>query len=385
MMDMIPQEKRRAWAVVNLDNAKYNFTQIKSHTKSKLCCVVKANAYGHGAPELATLYQRQGADYLAVSNIDEALQLRAHRISLPILILGYTPIACTKLLAENDITQCVYSREYGMQLSAAACDHRITVKIHIKIDTGMGRIGFLYRDPAYSELEDAVAVCKLPGLRPEGVFMHFAVADEGADGRAYTTVQFEKFTAAIRYLNDRGIAFSIRHCANSAAISEYPEFHLDMVRAGISLYGLQPSAQVKHSPVLKPVMSLHSVISNIKLLKKGETVSYGRAYTAASDRIIATVPIGYADGIGRMNGNERYSLWINSCPAPILGRICMDQLMVDVTDITCHIGDEVLVFGNHPRANVDTLAAINSSINYEIVCNVSARVPRFYIKNASLL
>ncbi len=378
--------KRRSWAEIDLDHTQHNFVCIRQRLAkgTKLCCVIKANAYGHSAVQLADLYQQLGADYLAVSNIEEALQLRQHEIHLPILILGYTPADCAALLAKYDITQCVYSYEYGMALSQNAVRAGVTVKVHIKLDTGMGRIGFVCRD-ADDEVETIAAVCHAEGLDTEGVFMHFAVADEGEDGKAYTASQFTHFMSAIAALEKLGVTFRIRHCANSAAIFDYPEFHLDMVRAGVVLYGLKPSQQVQNLPDLKPVMSLHSVIAHIKTLQPGQSVSYGRTYTAEKAQRVATIPLGYADGFRRMNGQQRYSLCVNGKSAQILGRVCMDQLMVDVTDIECNLGDEVLVFGDVAPYTVDEIARINGTINYEIVCDVGERVPRAFVQDGAII
>ncbi len=381
----IPAIKYRVWAEIDLDHATHNFNQIKACTTAKLCCVIKANAYGHGAVKLAQLYTSLGADYLAVSNIEEALQLRQHEIRLPILILGYTAPECASLLAKQGISQCVYSYDYGMALSQAATDSGVTVKIHLKMDTGMGRIGFLCRLDGKNELDQALSVSKAPGLEPEGIFMHFAVSDEGEEGRAYTDRQFACFMEAISYLEQNGVRFAIRHCANSAAIFDYPAYHLDMVRAGVVLYGLHPSEKVQNLPTLNPVMSLHSLVAHIKTVEAGQSVSYGRTYIADRCKRIATVPIGYADGFRRLNGQGRYCLAVHGNPAPIVGRVCMDQLMLDVSDIDCAVGDEVIVFGAEQPFTVDTLAALNQTINYEIVCDVGERVPRAYISNGEIM
>ncbi len=377
--------KRRCWAEINLDNAKFNYNQIKSHIKCKLCCVVKANAYGHGAIKLAKLYQSLGADYLAVSNIEEALQLRRAQIHTPILILGYTPCGCAKILAENDITQCVYSYDYGIKLSEAASAEKATVKIHIKVDTGMGRIGFLSRDEGFDEIKQVLELCSQESLDIEGIFTHFATADEGEDGKEFTHNQLRNFTRAVKLLEERGMKFKIKHCANSAGIFDFPEAHLDMVRAGIVLYGLNPSEKVKNAPRLKPVMSLHSVISHIKTLTPEQTVSYGRKYISTEAKRIATIPIGYADGFWRMNGEERYSISVNGSPAPIVGRVCMDQMMVDVTGIDCKTEDEVLIFAEDPPFTADNIASINDTINYEVVCAVGHRVPRAFTENGKII
>lgn len=382
---IIPPERYRAWAEIDLDNAAHNFRQVKAATESLVCCVIKANAYGHGAVQLAKLYQACGADYLAVSNIQEALQLRRQRITLPILILGYSSSKCAKLLSEHRITQCVFSYEHGMELARAAAEARVTVKIHIKLDTGMGRIGFLCRDNDKNELEAVAEVCRQPNLDAEGIFTHFATADEGEEGESYTHEQFSLFSQAVDRLASMGVTFPIRHCANSAAIFDYPTCHLDMVRAGIVLYGLSPSERMRHRPDLRPVMSLRSVISHVKTLEIGESVSYGRTYTAAEQRQIATVPIGYADGFSRENGRSGYSLCVAGQAAPIVGRVCMDQLMLDVTGIDCGIGDEILVFGDTPPFTADRVAALGRTVNYEVICDVGKRVPRVFLQNGEIV
>ena len=381
----IPSIKRRAWAEIDLDNAIYNFREVRKATKSKVCCVIKANAYGHGAVELARLYQTLGADYLAVSNIEEALQLRQNSITLPILILGYTSCDCAKILADNDLIQSVFSYDYGMSLAQNAAEFGVTVKVHIKIDTGMGRIGFLFRDGSEVEIGQAVEVCKSESLDAEGVFMHFAVSDEGDNGDPYTREQFGYFMKALEMFKAYGIDFKIKHCANSAAIFDYPEFHLDMVRAGLVLYGLKPSVKVKNIGKLKPVMSLHSVVAQIKTVTAGQTVSYGRVFEADREIRVATIPIGYADGFRRKNGQVGYSLSINGRPSRIIGRICMDQLMSDVSDIDCRVGDEVVVFGRESATGVDEIAVSNGTVNYEIICGVGERVPRAFVKDGRIV
>ncbi len=379
----IPSTKRRAWAEVSLDAVEYNFNCIRACTDSKICCVIKANAYGHGAVQLAGLYESLGADYLAVSNIEEALQLRENNITLPILILGYTSPECAKILAEKNITQCLFSYECGAELARVASEENVRVKVHVKLDTGMGRIGFLCGDN--NEVDAACELCKHPSLDTEGVFMHFATADEGENGEEYTREQLRKFVNAIEVFKKSGIEFKIRHCANSAAIFDYPEFHLDMVRAGVVLYGLKPSCQVRNLPKLKSVMALRSVISHIKEIDAGYSISYGRAYVTSEKKMIATVPIGYADGFRRMNGQGKYSLCINGSAAEIVGRVCMDQLMVDVTGIECKAGDAVTVFCGEEPFTVDKIAEINNTINYEIVCDVGERIPRAFVKDGRIV
>ncbi|MBQ8921380.1 MAG: alanine racemase [Oscillospiraceae bacterium] len=382
--------RKRTWAEINLDHAAWNYTQIRKAVRpdAKVCCVIKANGYGHNAVRLAALYETLGADFLAVSNLEEALQLRQNQITLPILILGYTPPECAAVLAKQNISQCVYSRSYGEALSQAAMSDGVRVKMHIKIDSGMGRIGFQHRG-GHSELTDALAVCKLPCLKAEGIFTHFAVADDGEAGEAFTAEQYRNFIDAIEHLESSGIHFALRHCANSAAIFDKPEIpglpdvHLDMVRAGVVLYGLKPSEQTRNLPELKPVMALKSVISHIKTIQTGDTVSYGRTFTADSPRVIATVPIGYADGFWRLNSNGNCKMLVRDQLCPLVGRVCMDQLMLDITDAKgLSTGDIVTVFGDEAGlCSADQIAANTGTINYEVVCAVGERVPRFFLKD----
>ncbi|MCQ2416318.1 MAG: alanine racemase [Oscillospiraceae bacterium] len=381
--------RKRTWAEINLDAAAWNFRQIRQAVReeSKVCCVIKANAYGHNAVRLAQLYESMGADFLAVSNPEEALGLRQEKITLPILILGYTPPDCAGILARQNISQCVYSLSYAKALSEAAESEGVQVKMHIKIDSGMGRIGFQHRN-GHSEMEDALAACRLPGLVPEGIFTHFAVADDGAEGEAFTAEQYRNFIDAIEMLKCYGIQFALRHCANSAAIfdkpvvPDYPDVHLDMVRAGVVLYGLAPSMQTRKLPELRPVMALKSIVSHIKTIQPGDTVSYGRTYEADSPRRVATVPIGYADGFWRSNSGHCKML-VKKQLCPLIGRVCMDQLMLDITDThDIHEGDIVTVFGDADGlCSADGIAEQTGTINYEVVCAVGERVPRFFLED----
>ena len=385
-MSVIQGLRRRTWAEIDLDAAKENYLSVKNKVGEgvKLCCVIKANAYGHGAVRMAELYEQLGADYLAVSNIEEALQLRENNIRSPLLILGYTPEECAGVLSHYGITQTVYSYEYGMRLAQVAEKLGVRVKIHLKIDTGMGRIGFLYRGGDKNEILQASQVCKREGVVPEGIYTHFAVADESSDGDAFTAEQLSLFKRAIDELREKGITFEIRHAANSAAIFDHPESHLDMVRAGVVLYGLKPSEKMRNLPRLHPVMSLKSVVSHVKEISGGETVSYGRTFLANRKTTVATVPIGYADGLWRINGSGDCYMLIGGKYAHIIGRICMDQLMLDVSELDISVGDEVTVFGNDELCSADTLARRNGTINYEIVCAIGERVPRAFVENGKI-
>ena len=378
----------RTWTEIDMAAVRHNFTTIRGALPAgvKLCCVVKANAYGHGASQVAPLYEQLGADWFAVSNIEEALQLRRHGVTRPVLILGYTHESSAAVLAENNFSQCVYSAEYGRRLSAVAVENGVTVKIHVKLDTGMGRLGFQLPGEGEDSVDGAIAVCRLPGLEPEGVFTHFASADEGAEGDDFSNRQVDLFVSAINQLKAEGITFALRHCANSAALSDHPECRMDMVRAGVVLYGLQPSGDLRQPLPLIPAMSLRSVVSHVKTVAPGATVSYGRTFTAEKEMRIATVPIGYADGFWRQSGPAGVTLTVRSQRAPILGRVCMDQLMLDVTAIEgVQIGDEVTVFGIAPALTADEMAAANGTINYEIVCAVGERVPRLYVDNGQIV
>ena len=385
-MSNIQGIRRRTWAEIDLDRAKLNYGSVREAVGNdvKICCVIKANAYGHGAVRMAAFYEQMGADYLAVSNIEEALQLREKNIRTPLLILGYTPEECAGVLAHYGITQTVYSYSYGERLAEVAEELGVKVKIHLKIDTGMGRIGFLYRDGEHSELDMAADICRKPSLVPEGIFTHFAVADENTDGDAFTAEQLDRFNRAVEELRQKGITFEIRHAANSAAIFDHPECHLDMVRAGIVLYGLKPSEKMRSLPKLYPVMSLKSVVSHVKDVETGQTVSYGRTFYANRRTTVATVPIGYADGLWRVNGSNDSYMLVGGKYAPIIGRICMDQLMLDVSEIDCKVGDVVTVFGADSICSADAIARRNGTINYEIICAIGERVPRAFIEDGTI-
>ena len=384
-MEISPIQKR-TWAEINLDTIKNNFENVKKQLSKnvKICCVVKANAYGHGAVKLSKLYEKLGADFFAVSNIEEALQLREGGIIKPILILGYTDPSCAKILVDNNISQCVFSLDYAKALSKSAIQNKVLVKIHLKIDTGMGRIGFAYKK-SENQIDDALKACGFSGLIKEGIFTHFAVADEKF-GKEYTKEQFENFTNAIKYLEDKGQKFNIKHCANSAAIYDYANAHFDMVRAGVVLYGLCPSTEMVNMPNIKPAVKLKTVVDYIKNVKKGESVSYGREFIAQEDMTVATLPIGYADGLFRANYKKGLQVEVDGKPARIIGRICMDQCMIDLSNVKgVKIGDVVEVYGDKKYNSIDTIAKINETINYEIICAIGERVPRVYVQNKKIV
>ena len=390
LKDKYISKRKRFWAEIDMNAAENNFNIIKKKVarETKICCVVKANAYGHGAVYLSRLYESLGADFFAVSNIEEAMQLRNNGIKTPILVLGYTPALCASILAHNNISQSVYSHDYARRLNENAKADGVKVKIHIKLDSGMGRIGF---DCIHSDdkVRDALLeVCKMENLENEGIFTHFAVADEGERGREYTKEQYERFMSAVESLERNGIRFEIKHCANSATTFAYPEYHLDMVRVGVVLYGLAPSSKVCGCEELLPVMSLKSVVSMIKEIDKGDCVSYGCTFCADRKMKIATAPVGYADGYWRSNSENGTQMLIRGKRVGIVGRVCMDQLMLDVSQAgNVKEGDYITVIGRDGSESItaDELAAKNGTVNYEMICVIGERVPRFYIKDHEIV
>lgn len=373
---------RRAWAEIDLDRVERDYNIIRAGLPAgvKLCCVVKANAYGHGAVTVSRLYESCGADYLAVSSIEEAIQLRRAGIGLPILELGFCAPECAAELSEYGITQCVFSPDQATELSNCAQKSGVKVKVHIKVDTGMARLGFVCR-PEHSDGVEAIArAATLPGLDVEGIFTHFADANSGAVGEDYTRRQAACFYGALDELKRLGIEFRIRHCGNSGIVFDYPEYDLDMVRVGGILFGVAPDSRIRSLPRLEPAMTLKTIISHIKELHPGETVGYGRTYTADHRLRLATLPIGYADGLDRATPR----VWINGRPAPIVGRICMDQLMADVSGIDCCAGDEAVIFGGSGACGIDSLARELGTTSYDALCSLH-RIPRCYTRDGRTL
>lgn len=367
----------RTWAQIDHDALTHNFNLIRRAAGTKVMSVVKADGYGHGAVQVARTLAAAGTDWLAVSNIEEALQLRRADLTLPILILGSTPAEYAGMLSQHGITQTVYCAQYAAALSAEAEKAGVKVDAHIKLDTGMGRIGF---DANSDEgLQQAADACKLPGLRIKGAFTHFASSDKDGDtDGSYTAAQFELFKSAVDELKRQGARLEICHCSNSAATLTLPHAAMDMVRAGIILYGLMPSGEV-FAEGFKPVMTLCSAVSMVKTLKKGQSVSYGRTFTAPEDMTVATLPIGYADGYIRGYTGSR--VLINGSYATVIGRVCMDQLMIDVTHLDVKSGDIAVMFGTDGVNSlpVEELASRAGTINYESVCLISKRVTRVHI------
>ncbi len=376
---------RRTWAEIHLDRLEHNVQLIQQGLQSgcQIMAMVKADAYGHGAVPVARALCRFGVSWLGVSNLEEAIQLRQAGIQQPILVVSYTPPAEAARLAAHGITQTVMSAAHGQALSQAAVEAGVELSVHIKLDTGMSRVGFVCQQPADvpKTIEEVSAVCCLPGLVAEGIFTHFACADD-PQGDAFTKQQFELFTTVTDGLSQCGHRFALRHCCNSAATLRFPEMHLDMVRPGVVLYGLLPDSELRTTyPHFRPVMELKTTISMVKELPVDAPISYNRTFYSKKPMRVATVPIGYADGYSRQMSN-RAEMLVDGHRVPVVGRVCMDQCMLDVTDApSVTEGTVVTVFGGDGDGTlpVDELAAWMNSIHYEVVCLVSKRVSRLYM------
>jgi len=366
-------------AEINLNNLAHNVKELKKLSKSKhFMAVVKADGYGHGAVATAKTTLENGADSLGVATVQEGIELREAGIKAPILIFGWTLHEYADLLVKYELVQTVFSMEQAKQLSEAVKPIGEKIDIHLKIDTGMNRVGFQVNEKSINEITE---IFNLGGLSVLGIFTHFAESDNRSSN--FTSIQLNLFKDFISKLESKGLKFPIKHCANSAAIIDYPDTHMDMVRAGISIYGLYPDLVMKDKIELKPVMRFLASIAHIKDISKGETVSYGRTFKAQENRRIATISVGYADGYNRLLSNKGRVIISNSF-APVVGRVCMDQFMVDITQIQQSVqpGDEAILFGTNDKGlevSVDEIAQITGTINYEIVCMVSKRVPKKYI------
>lgn len=371
--------QKRTWAEISLENLRHNYRAIRSALPEgcRFLGVVKADAYGHGALPVSRLLQAEGADYLAVSCLDEALELRRGGITMPILILGHTPHEYCSVLIEQNITQTVTCLAKALEYSEEAVKLGGTLKIHIKLDTGMSRLGFLCGGAHFEEgVDNIIRSCSLPGLESEGVYTHFAVSDvEDAESESYTRGQFELFMRVIAEVEKRGgIKFSIRHCANSGAVVSYPEMALDMVRPGLLLYGY---GDTSGRLGLRPCMRLVSTVSTIKIYDSGVSVSYGRRFVTERRTRMGVLAVGYADGLPRIVSNK-CSFAAGHGFAPQRGSICMDMCMIDLTDLPeVDVGSEVELFGE--RNSIYKLSDAAGTIPYELLCSVSKRVPRVYI------
>ena len=371
----------RVYARINLDAVEENFCRMRENIRkeTKMIAVVKTDDYGHGALPIARLVEPY--DYIwgfAVATVEEAVELREHGIHKPILILGFTFSEDYEMIAQQELRPAVFKLSMAKELSRAALHSKKKIMIHLALDTGMTRIGFADNEESIEIIREITA---LPGLEIEGMFTHFARADETDKENARE--QLRRYLAFARALERAGISVPLKHCSNSAGILELPEANLDAVRAGITIYGIYPSDEMDRDNVkLHPVMELKSHIAYIKTVEAGVAVSYGGTFVTDHPTRIATIPVGYGDGYPRSLSNAGYVL-IHGKRARILGRVCMDQFMVDVTDIPAGELDEVTLLGRDEGAelSVDTLGALSGRFPYEFVCDIGKRVPRIFVKS----
>jgi len=374
---------RDSWTEISLDAVSHNVKAFKQHIQqgTRLMAVVKADGYGHGALEVAEEALEAGADYLAVALLDEAIALREAGISAPLLVLGYTKPEAIKAAIKYDITLTVYTMEVAERMKQVALETGQALNVHIKIDSGMHRIGI-------KNAEDALELARVfasSNVTVEGIFTHFADAD--SPDAAYTEKQFSKFMEVVRYLEDHGVAIPIKHCCNSAGTINFRHMHLDMVRVGISLYGLYPNEDMRETIHLRQVMSFKTKPVMIKTVAQGEPISYGRTFAPDEEARIATIPVGYADGFSRLLSN-RGNVTINGKRMPIVGRICMDLSMIDVTEMSeLSFDDTVTLFGEPEDGCIPLgeVADLMGTIHYETVTLIGKRVPRVYIKNGNVI
>jgi len=371
------------WAEIDLDAIAHNAAALKARAggRAELMVTVKANAYGHGAVPVARAALEGGATRLAVARTPEGVELRQAGLTAPILIMGYTLPAEARHIVHWHLTPTVNTWEQATALSSAAGESGKTVPIHVKVDTGMGRFGLLP-----GEVVDFVrAISRLPGLRLEGLYTHFAIAD--AADKTYTRRQFGTYMDVVAQLEEVGFSFPLKHVANSATTLDLPEMALDMVRCGIALYGLHPSSEVAPAVPLRPAMTLKSRVARVRTLPPGSSISYGCTYTTTRPTPVALVPVGYGDGYHRILSNKGQVL-IHGQRAPIVGRVCMDQFVVDVSDIPeVHQDDEVVVFGQQGEAKItaEEVARWAQTINYEVTTSILPRVTRVFLKGKKVI
>lgn len=374
---------RDTWVEVSLDKIQDNVTTFKNyiHNDVKLMAVVKADGYGHGAVEVAKATIEAGADYLAVAFLDEAIQLRQAGITSPILVLGYTKLSAVEIAIKNNISLTVFTLDVVEKIIAVAEDMKQLVQVHLKIDSGMNRIGINNKEDALTLVKSITSEF----VRLEGVFTHFADADSTDSN--YTEQQFAKFNEIVSYLEQHGIEIPIKHCCNSAATIAFPEMHLDMVRVGISLYGLYPSEHLRERIALKQAMSFKTKAIFVKNVAAGQSISYGCTFAPKEEAIIATMPVGYADGLSRALSSKG-EVTIRGERALIVGRVCMDQTMVDVTAFEQFNQDDTITIFGEPSEGYISLAEVAEQMNtihYETACLIGKRVPRVYVEDGKVM
>ena len=376
------EKNSRVCAHIDLDAVIYNAESIHQNIApdTKIMAVIKTDGYGHGAVEIARELER--LDYIygyGVATVEEGIILRKKGIQKQILILGYVFREHYYDVVKYDIAPAVFTIDMARDLSKAAIVAEKNCKIHFAVDTGMGRIGYQVNEESADEMEQ---ISKLPNIIVEGIFTHFSRADE--TDRTNTELQISRFHSMIEMLEKRGITIPVKHCSNSAGIVEFPEANMDVVRAGIILYGMWPSDEVSKLKVpLKPVMTLISHVAYVKTLEAGRPISYGGTYVTKNDTVVATIPVGYGDGYCRGLSNKGYVL-LHGQKAPILGRVCMDQFMVDVTNISdVKVGDKVTLIGKNGDLEItfEEIGELSGRFNYEFACDLGKRIPRVYYKN----
>ncbi len=372
---------RPAWAEINLSNLDYNIKNIKAKVGSHvdIIGVIKADGYGHGSVEVAQVLQKNGVSTFAVAALSEAIKLREHGVREEIIMLGLTPDLYADTIVSYDVTPVVCSSSNAVAISAAAQKAGKTISGLVAVDTGMGRIGYLPDDP--ETISDIQKISCLTNFKIKGLFSHFATAD--AADKTYAQEQESRYNQFYEKLEAAGIEIPMRTFANSAAIMEIPSVYFDAVRPGIILYGCYPSAEVDKSQLsIKPVMSVKANIVHLKKVPKGSTISYGQKYTASRESLIATLALGYADGYPRPYSSVGKVI-VNGTFAPIAGNICMDQCMIDVTDVPdVKLGDEVIIMGTDGKNTIlaDEIGDATGTINYEIVCAFGQRLPKVYME-----
>ncbi|EEH98918.1 alanine racemase [Clostridium tertium] len=368
------------WAEINLNNLIYNIDQIKKKSgNSEIIGVVKANAYGHGAVEISKVLLNHGINRLAVANIVEAIELRENEIKAPIMLLGISEDYAIDALLEYDVEPTISTYEFAMNLNNKANALNKTVNIHIAMDSGMGRIGFRKNDKG---LEDIINISKLSNLKIESIFSHFSTAD--SKDKSYSLRQLEIYNTFLDKLQEAGVYINKKNLSNSAAIIDLPESHYDYVRPGIIQYGYYPSDEVdKNHFDIKHVLTWKTKIIHIKEVEENEYIGYGQTFKTSRKTVVATLPVGYADGYSRGLSNKGKVI-INGQLAPIIGNVCMDQFMVDITDIeNVHLGNEVILLGSdgNVKFDADDIAKLTNTISYEVLCLIGRRAPRIYIKD----
>lgn len=371
---------KRTWAQIDLGAVKHNYElAVKLSGNKEVMPVIKANAYGHGAVKVGRYLERLGVKYFAVAALDEAIELRNGGIKSQILILGATLPEYYEKVLQYDVIQTIASKEAAVSFSNVAQRLGVKAKVHIKIDTGMARIGLDARNAEVlqSTVNDIVDISGMSNLVLDGIYTHFATADIPDD--EFALHQHKMFDSVIDLLKNNGVEFLHKHVSNSGDIINYPNSEYDMVREGIILYGYLPDKQSKPFD-FKPVMSVYSVVSHISHIRKGETIGYGRTFIAPKDITVAVIPVGYADGYPRLLSNKG-EMVINGKRCKVLGRVCMDQTMVDISGMNVEIGNQVTVMGSSPAMTADDIANLTGTISYEVICDISPRVVRTYIND----